>query len=143
MSPDLTLGQIETMALPELRQAWVASFGGEPPKLRTRELMRLALAYRLQACAHGDISGPTRRKMVELARRFAEDRQYTPVAAPVLKLGSSVMKTWRGARHEVRVVEGGFSYLGERFGSLSEVAQRITGAKWNGQVFFGLKARRR
>ena len=46
-------------------------------------------------------------------------------------------------RHEVRVLEDGFSYQGERFGSLSEVAQRITGTKWNGQVFFGLKERRR
>ncbi|WP_370868490.1 DUF2924 domain-containing protein [Phenylobacterium sp.] len=46
-------------------------------------------------------------------------------------------------RHEVRVLEDGFSYQGERLGSLSEAAQRITGTKWNGHVFFGLKARRR
>ena len=55
--------------------------------------------------------------------------------------GSSRIKEWRGVRHEVRVLEDGFSYMGERFGSLSEVARRITGTRWNGLVFFGLKAR--
>jgi hypothetical protein len=65
------------------------------------------------------------------------------VAAPKLKPGSSLIREWRGVRHEVIVLDEGFSYLGERLGSLSEAAQRITGTKWNGPVFFGLKARRR
>ena len=65
-----------------------------------------------------------------------------PFSGPVLKAGSALIKDWRGVRHEIRVLEAGFSYCGERFGSLSEVAQRITGTKWNGHVFFGLKARR-
>lgn len=137
------LADLEAMSLDQLRGAWVESFGDDPPKLRTRELMRLALAYRLQARDHGDRPGPVTRRMAELARRFSADRTYTPVSQPALKVGSSIIKPWRGVRHEVRVIEEGFSYQGERFGSLSEVAQRITGTKWNGQVFFGLKARRR
>lgn len=81
--------------------------------------------------------------MAELARRFREDRNYTPTPGPQLKPGASLIKEWRGVRHEVRVLEEGFSYQGQRFSSLSEVAQHITGTRWNGKVFFGLKERRR
>jgi hypothetical protein len=131
------------MSLEALRQAWRARLGEEPPKHRVRELLALGLAYRLQARVHGDLPGPLKRRAAELGRRFSEDRNYTPTPGPVLKPGSSLIKEWRGVRHEVRVLEEGFSYLGERMGSLSEAAERITGTKWNSHVFFGLKARRR
>jgi hypothetical protein len=137
------LAGLESMSLAELRATWTERIGVEPPKLRTRDLLALALAHRLQVSAHGDLPGPAKRKMAELARRFTEDRSYTPTPGPALKSGSSLIKEWRGVRHEVRVLEDGFSYQGERLGSLSEAAQRITGTKWNGHVFFGLKARRR
>ena len=58
-----------------------------------------------------------------------------------LKPGSSLVREWGGARHEVAVTEEGFSYQGRVFGSLSQVAGHITGTKWNGPVFFGLKPR--
>lgn len=131
------------MSLEELRATWMRRLGGEPPKLRTRNLLAMALAHRLQVRAHGDLPGATKRRVAELARRFTDDRDFSPTPGPNLKPGSSLIKEWRGVRHEVRVLEQGFSYLGERFGSLSEVAQCVTGVKWNGQIFFGLKARRR
>lgn len=143
MSAGDLLAGLESMSLAELRAAWAERLGGDPPKLRTRDLLALALAHRLQARMHGDLPGSAKRKLVELARRFAEDRTYTPTPSPTLKPGSALIKEWRGVRHEVWVLEQGFSYRGERFGSLSEVAQKITGTKWNGYVFFGLKARRR
>ncbi|MDO8912755.1 MAG: DUF2924 domain-containing protein [Phenylobacterium sp.] len=143
MSAGNLLAGLESMSLAELRATWTERLGVEPPKLRTRDLLALALAHRLQARTHGDLPGPAKRKMAELARRFTEDRSYTPTPGPALKSGSSLIKEWRGVRHEVRVLEDGFSYQGERLGSLSEAAQRITGTKWNGHVFFGLKARRR
>jgi hypothetical protein len=139
---DLLAG-IEAMSLEELRATWTTRLGVAPPKLRTRDLMALALAHRLQIRAHGDLPGAAKRRIAELARRYTEDRDFNPVPGPTLKPGSSLIKEWRGVRHEVRVLEEGFSYQGERFGSLSQVAQQISGAKWNGQVFFGLKARRR
>jgi hypothetical protein len=140
---DPTLAEIDGMSLPELRDAWAARFRERPPLLRTRELLALALAHRLQVGAVGDLPGPAKRRLAELGRRFAADRSYAPVAGPVLKPGSALIKAWRGVRHEVWVLEEGFSYQGQAFGSLSEVATHITGAKWNGHVFFGLKARTR
>ena len=137
------LATIDAMSLPDLRTTWESRLGGGPPRLRTRELLALALAHRLQVRACGDLPGSAKRRLAELGRRFAADRGYAPVTGPVLKTGSSIIKAWRGVRHEVRVLEQGFSYQGQAFGSLSEVAQHITGTKWNGQVFFGLKARTR
>ena len=121
-----------------LRAEWRRRWGA-PPKLRSRELMAYATTYRLQADAIGDLPAPTRRKLAELGRRFAEDLAYRPVAGPNLTLGCSLIREWGGARHEVKVVEDGFSYLGQRFSSLSAVAQHITGAKRSGVLFFGLK----
>ena len=143
MSAGDLLAGLEALDVPALRQAWTERLGEAPPALRTRELLGLALAYHLQARVHGDLGGASRRKLAELGRRFAADRNYTPTPGPVLKPGCSLIKEWRGVRHEVRVLEAGFSYQGERFGSLSEVAQHITGTKWNGHVFFGLKVRSR
>lgn len=143
MSAGDLLAGLEALDVPALREVWTQRLSEPPPGLRTRELVSLALAYRLQARVHGDLPGSSRRRMAELARRFAADRGYAPTSGPVLKPGSSLIKEWRGVRHEVRVLETGFSYQGQRFGSLSEAAQHITGTKWNGHVFFGLKARTR
>jgi hypothetical protein len=135
------VGRLADMPLVELRATWLDQFGEAPPALRARDLFALALAYRLQARTEGDLSGASKRKVAELGRRFVRDRAYSPAPGPSLKPGSSIIKEWRGVRHEVRILEHGFSYQGERFGSLSEVATRITGTKWNGLRFFGLKAR--
>ena len=143
MSADDLLAGLDAMSLADLRAAWTERLGGEFPKLRTRELMALALAHRLQIRAQGDLPGSSKRRMAELARRFREDRGYTLTPGPNLRPGTTLIKEWRGVRHEVWVLEEGFSYMGQRFGSLSEVAQHITGTKWNGKVFFGLKERRR
>jgi hypothetical protein len=90
-----------------------------------------------------DLSAPLRRKAIELARRFEDEPGFSPTPGPVLKPGSSLIREWRGVRHEIRILEDGFNYKGEHLRSLSEAAQRITGTKWNGQVFFGLKDRKR
>ena len=132
---------IGAMSLEELRQAWQAKLGGPPPKLRSTDLLARALAHELQVKALGDLPAPLRRRASELARRFAQEPSFTPTPGPVLKAGSSLVREWRGERHEVRVLQDGFSYRGQRIGSLSEAAQKITGTKWNGLVFFGLKER--
>jgi hypothetical protein len=134
---------LAALNLEDLRAEWRRRWNEAPPQLRTRELLALALAHRIQTRQHGDLPGPLKRRVAELGRRFAQDRDFSPVPGPDLKPGSSLIKAWRGVRHEVRVTPDGFSYRGDRFGSLSEVAQHITGTKWNGRLFFGLTERRR
>jgi len=132
---------VARLELPALRAAW-AECWGEVPKFRARDMLARAMAYRIQAEAFGDLPAPARRQAREYAEKFAANRKFTPTPGPVLKPGSSLVREWKGGRHEVAVTADGFSYLGEPYRSLSQVAQVITGTKWNGLVFFGLKARR-
>ncbi len=135
------LASIGAMSLEDLRAAWRAKLGTAPPRLRSIDLLARALAQELQIRALGDLPAPLRRRASDLARRFAEDPAFRPVAGPALKPGSSLIREWRGERHEIRVMEDGFSYRGEPIRSLSEAALKITGTKWNGLIFFGLKER--
>lgn len=129
---------LERLDLEGLRIEWRRRWG-DPPKLRSRELMAHAAAYRLQAQAFGDLPAPTRRRIAEWGRRFARDRSFRPVPGPVLTPGCSLIREWGDARHEVWVTDAGFSYQGKAFTSLSAVAQHITGVKRSGILFFGLR----
>ena len=100
------------------------------------------MAYRIQADACGGLSGRLRRELSDLGARFAEDRGFCPGPSLSLKPGSTLVREWGGKRHEVFVVTDGFVYDGRTFRSLSQVAFAITGTKWNGPVFFGVKARK-
>lgn len=129
---------ITRLDLESLRAEWHRKWD-EPPAFRSRELLARALAHRLQTDAFGDLPSPLQRRVNDLAQRFMADRGFTPQAATTLMPGSSLIREWQGKRHEVAVVDDGFVYQGEKFGSLSKVAHHITGTKWNGPAFFGLK----
>ena len=64
-------------------------------------------------------------------------------AGGVLKTGASLVRRWRGHTHTVLVGEDGFEYDGQRYRSLTVIAERITGAHWSGPRFFGLSKRAR
>lgn len=131
---------LSLLALEALRAEWRRRWG-EPPRFRSRELLARAMAHKIQAAAFGDLAAPMRRKATDYADRFSADRKFTPVAGPHLAPGASLIRERGGVRHEVAVTADGFAYQGQTFGSLSQVAHRITGTKWNGHVFFGLKPR--
>ena len=131
---------ITTLDLESLRAGWRHRWG-EPPYYRSRELLARAFAHRLQAEASCDLPASVQRQLADLAQRFMADRGFAPQVATTLLPGSSLIREWRGKRHEVAVAAEGFVYQGAKFRSLSQVAHHITGAKWNGPVFFGLKRR--
>ena len=131
---------VALLDLPGLRSAWLERWG-EVPKFRSRDMLARAMAYKIQVEAFGDLPALLKRKAAEYAAKFAADRRFTPAPGPNLKPGSSLVREWKGVRHEVAVTEEGFAYLGRSYRSLSKVAQAITGTKWNGLVFFGLKSR--
>jgi Protein of unknown function (DUF2924) len=102
-----------------------------PPKLRSPELLRLALAWRMQSEVLGGLDGETRAAL----RRST----IATKAPPRLSNGVRLVREWQGVRHEVVVVEGGFLHQGKTHRSLSEIARSITGSRWNGPRFFGLR----
>jgi hypothetical protein len=121
---------LEGLGLDSLRAAWRAHFGA-PPKLRSPELLRLALAWRIQSDALGGLDRDTRAGL----RRASVPTK----APPALSIGVRLAREWQGLRHEVVVVEGGFLHHGKTYKSLSQIARSITGSRWNGPRFFGLR----
>ena len=135
------LDRLSHLKLPRLRAEWLERWGDEA-SYRSRDQLYRAMAHRIQADAYGGLSGRLRRELSDLGARFSEDRGFSPGPSLSLKPGSSLIREGGGKRHEVFVVTGGFAFDGRTFRSLSQVAFAITGTKWNGPVFFGVKARK-
>jgi len=124
---------------PELRALWTERFGEEPPETRSTDLLRRQVAWRLQEGIYGGLKNRTRRRLKELARAFDKDTGHVPNAMPQLKPGTTLTREWKGRKHTVQVLKKGFSYRGKVHATLSSVARSITGTRWSGPVFFGLK----
>jgi len=122
------IAALESMSLGDLRAEWQRRYG-PPPRHRAADLLRRVLAWRIQADVHGGLDSPTRRMLEK------DDGEVKVSATPGMRLA----RDWAGRRHEVCVIESGVVYEGCTYGSLSEVARHITGQRWNGPRFFGLR----
>lgn len=120
---------LEALDLRGLRDEWRRRYG-EPPKMRSAELLARLLAWRIQADAFGGLDATTIRLL-----------QSDSIAAPkpLLAPCTRVSREWQGRRHDVDVLEQGFRYGGRDYRSLSQIAREITGTRWNGLRFFGLR----
>jgi hypothetical protein len=122
------LARLETATLEEIREEWGRRYGA-PPRLRSPDLLRRILAWRIQAAAEGGLDRTTRRLL----------RGDGAARGTRLPTGALIAREWKGVRHEVEAVDDGFVYAGRQWKSLSEVARAITGTRWNGPRFFGLR----
>jgi hypothetical protein len=104
----------------------------------SRLLLLRALAYRIQEQALGGLDRATRRRLDRAARDLAAGRAVARLV-PKIKPGTRLLREWQGVVHEVIVLERGVQYRGETWPSLSAVAREITGTRWSGPRFFGLK----
>lgn len=124
------VAQIETMDLDALRETWRQRYG-PPPPLRSEPILRMLLAWRVQAEALGGLDRETRRML----------NRSGPVQAEGLHLGNGARLTrnWKGREVTVVVEEHGFRWDDQVFPSLSAAATAIAGSRWNGPRFFGLR----
>ena len=132
--PTLEVQRLETLDLEALRAVWRERFGTRP-RLRSPELLRQLLAWRLQAEAWGGLDAETRRRLRLRGRVQVEGLE--------LGVGARLRRDWRGATVEVVVEADGFLWDGRRFASLSATATAIAGTRWNGPKFFGLRRQAR
>jgi DUF2924 family protein len=100
------------------------------------------LAFRIQEQAHGGLSLATRKRLRELARKFEANPNSEISGAPRIKPGTRLIRDWRGQSYRVTVLENGYAYAGKRYSSLSQIARLITGTRWSGPLFFGLRSSR-
>jgi len=120
---------LERLDLEGLRAEWRRRYG-PPPTLRSSDFLARLLAWRIQAEALGGLDAETKAVLF---------RKSLPLAGPQLRPGMRLEREWRGRCEVVDVVEGGFRWRDQTLPSLTKVALAITGVKWNGPRFFGLR----
>lgn len=122
--------QLGLLDLEGLRDFWRERFGAPPP-IRSVELLRLMIAWRLQTAQSGGLDQATRRALARTGPVAPEGSQ--------LGQGAVITRDWQGKRQEVMILDDGFRWEGKRYRSLSAIARAITGTRWNGPKFFGLR----
>lgn len=128
---EVDIAGLGELGLEPLRAIWRERFGA-PPAIRSPEILSLMLAWRLQAAREGGLDAELRRTI---------RRPASAAVATALTPGTRLTREWQGVRHEVVVEpDGRFRHRDERHRSLSQVARKITGSRWNGPRFFGLRA---
>ena len=137
------LALLETMSMDQLREKWHEVCGSDPPPYKKQFLLR-RLAYRMQERHYGGISDSTRSRLKLVAQRdalaridgrFSDRRQERDRILP----GTRFVRIWNNRQYEVTAGPDGFEYEGQVYRSLSAVARKITGTRWNGRLFFGLR----
>lgn len=137
------LAALEKMSAEQLREKWLDLYGEKAPNYRKSFLLK-RLAYRVQELFHGGLSAPAKECLKEIAAKdpVATVKVQVPDARKPqdsILPGTRFVRLWRGRRYEVIARETGFEYEGCIYRSLSAVARVITGTRWNGKIFFGVK----
>ena len=138
------LAALKAMSVKDLKAEWQALFDAPAPN-NSRTFLEGRLAYRIQELTYGGPDKPTRRLLDLLADEvegtLTRKAQIADPRNPVV--GTKLIREWDGTAHTVTVLKDGFDWGGQRYKSLSAVARAITGTRWNGYRFFGLRERKR
>lgn len=134
---------LKTLPIAALKQQWRELFDREPPPFN-RRYIESRLAYRIQELAYGGLKPDTMRRLEALANELEQEgpkaRGRTSKGLPTI--GTQLVREWQGVEHRVTVTDNGFLHDGKPYKSLSAIARAITGTRWNGWLFFGLKNQR-
>jgi hypothetical protein len=138
---DVEIARLRDLDVRDLQARWRNTFRRAPPPHLPRHLLFRVLAYRLQADRLGDLDAESQRMLDGVGspadvgkRAVATDRLIADV-----RPGTILAREWNSRMHRVTVLNGGFAWNGKTYPSLSKIAQAITGTRWNGPRFFGLR----
>jgi hypothetical protein len=134
------LASLPKMGKDALSALWRQLFQSPPPEQLRRQLIAWILAYRIQEQSYRGLSSSAGQRLRQMARALEKDPGAEISAAPAFKPGTRLIRQWRDQTHVVTVKERGYEYQGSHYQSLSEVARLITGTRWSGPLFFGLKS---
>ena len=132
---------LRQMSPAELRSTWRDTFKQSAPPL-SPDLLARAVAYRLQERQHGGLSSSVRRELARLTRLVARTGECQSPNHMSLKPGTRLVREWNGRALNVLVCDEGFELDGRRYASLTQIAHEVTGTRWSGPRFFGLKSRK-
>jgi Protein of unknown function (DUF2924) len=135
------LDRLAVMPIVELRIRYRELFRGDPPRAFGPDLLRRSIAHRIQEKAYGGLSRSSQRLLDQMMKAYAAKPGGKIVLPRRIKPGSVLTREWKGRSHRVMVLADGFAYDGETYTNLSEIAVLITGTRWNGPRFFGLRSK--
>jgi hypothetical protein len=132
---------LQNQSIQELKQLWVQLFDEPAPPYQKNYLLP-RLAHRLQELAYGPISEKAATTLDNLATQMEKGKKFSnPMLSGRPTVGTKLIREFQGIDYEVLVAENGFVYRVQTYKSLSAIARRITGTRWNGPLFFGLRTR--
>jgi hypothetical protein len=132
------LAALATMSPAQLRDKWQRVYR-EPPPPFAPDLLARGIAYRIQEKAYGKLPAATRREIERLQRQYEKTGEVLTEACATTKPGTVLIREWKQERHHVLILEDGYLYRDRRYSSLSQIANEITGVRWSGPRFFGLR----
>jgi hypothetical protein len=134
------LDRLPKTLIADLRKRYRELFRAEPPKAFGPDLLRRSIAHQIQEKAYGGLPPSTRRLLDQLVKAAMAKPNGRLELPRRIKPGSELVRTWNKRTYRVMVMADGFAYDGRKFTSLSEIATEITGTRWNGPRFFGLRS---
>jgi hypothetical protein len=136
---EIELDSLQNLSRTELLKLWRDSYGSDPPEKISDLLMRQAIAHGLQIKHLGGLNLSSRRVLKGLIEESGAIRFRPYLGSKRVTNGTVLVREWHGVTHQVTATDKGVVYRGRLFRSLSEVAREITGTRWSGPLFFGLR----
>lgn len=138
------IAQLRDLDLRGLQARWKIAFRKPALPHLPKHLLFGVLAYRLQAETFGDLDATTRRALgqsggAKSRAAVAQQLERNDRQQAATNAGTVLMREWRGRKHRVMVMADGFAWNGRTYKSLSAIAFNMTGTRWNGPRFFGLR----
>lgn len=122
-----------------LLDSWHRNYGAMPPKGLSKKTLELAHHYNRQAKTYGGLPAKTYKQMLKITRSKKSGSLQSMNISQV-KPGARLVRRWKGQTYVVDILDKGYLWQDQIYGSLSEIARTITGARWSGPRFFGIKA---
>jgi len=132
-------GDPAALSLDELRSRWADIWGKVPGQRIGRSMLEKSLEYRLWEIETGGLSAEQQTELSRHISAYKRSANHFDENRSDIKPGTRLVRNWKGERHSVTVIADGYEYKNKKYFSLSEIASQITGTRWNGWLFFGIK----
>ena len=139
---DTQLAELEKLDYRALKAAWLRWYQVEPPVRISRKILLLGVGWKIQEQAFGGFSRATRRRLTSISQSIEKGSGVPRDRAAMLKPGTRLVREWHGETYTVLVTDTEFEWRDQTWGSLSIIARQITGQRWSGPRFFGLRSTR-
>lgn len=141
MAVEEEIAALDVLSDPEVKECFEGLYGRPPPPRMRREMLIRAIAHRIQENAAGGPDKALKARLDRLSEELTRTDKINVSRGNTIKTGTRFLREWDGVTHEVTATDDGFLYKGEIYRSLSMIARKITGTRWSGPVFFGVKDR--